>query len=313
MISELLSRRAVLQSLATCTGVLPALVRSAAATEAPRIRTCLNTAVLRGHRLPLERVVAIAARAGYDAIEPWLDELHRALRNGRTPQQLRRLFADHGLAVPSLIAFPRWLHEDPAVRREALQEAERTFELAAAVGAAAVAAPPAGVTRGPRIPLATIARRYAHLVRLARKHGVAALLELWGFSVNLGRLADLAYVLIESGEPDAAPLLDVYHLYRGGSDLLAVRHLNAARLPLIHINDYPAQPPREQLTDGHRIYPGDGAAPLTELLRTLYQGGFRGYLSVELFNRTYWQQPPEDVARTARLKSVAVAERALAG
>ena len=307
--SEQLTRRSMLRTVAAATVLPVGHVRN----PRPKIRTCLNSAVLRGHRLPLHRVVAIAEQAGYDAVEPWLDELQRAIAAGSTPERLRRLFLDHGLAVPSIIAFPRWLSPDPSVRRKALDDARRLFELAAAIGARAVAAPPAGATRGEKIPLDTVTERYVELLRLGRGYGVRVLLELWGFSANLSKLSDIAYVLVASGEADAAPLLDVYHLYRGGSDLLGIRHLNTARFPVVHINDYPAHPSRQDLTDAHRVYPGDGAAPLTEFLRVLYGGGFDGYLSVELFNRTYWKQPPEQVARTAQRKTVAAVERALAG
>ena len=34
------------------------------------------------------------------------------------------------------------------------------------------------------------------------------------------------------------------------------------------------------------------------ILRTLAKGGFSGTLSLELFNRTYWQQDAHTVART---------------
>ena len=54
------------------------------------------------------------------------------------------------------------------------------------------------------------------------------------------------------------------------------------------MNDYPADPPRETITDGSRIYPGDGVAP--SALHDLHDIGFRGVLSLELFNRDYWKQ-----------------------
>ena len=61
------------------------------------------------------------------------------------------------------------------------------------------------------------------------------------------------------------------------------------------------------LRDEHRIYPGDGIAPLTDLLRDLRAIGFRGMLSLELFNREYWKQDPLEVAKTGLAKMKAVA------
>ena len=64
------------------------------------------------------------------------------------------------------------------------------------------------------------------------------------------------------------------------------------------MNDYPADPPREKINDAARVYPGDGVAPITEILRTVLANGFQGALSLELFNRDYWKQDPEVVLRT---------------
>ena len=40
-------------------------------------------------------------------------------------------------------------------------------------------------------------------------------------------------------------------------------------IEIFHINDYPGTKAREKQVDADRIYPGDGVAPLTEVLTTL--------------------------------------------
>ena len=65
-----------------------------------------------------------------------------------------------------------------------------------------------------------------------------------------------------------------------------------------HIKDYPGDPPRATINDKHRVYPGDGVAPMTEILKMLHDGGYRGALSLELFNESYWKQDAFEVART---------------
>ena len=101
-------------------------------------------------------------------------------------------------------------------------------------------------------------------------------LELWGFSRTLSRLGECAMVAIETGHPRACILADVYHLYKGGSGFGSVHLLSADALHVVHMNDYPAQPPRDTITDAQRVYPGDGVAPLRALLRDLRRIGFRG-------------------------------------
>ncbi len=61
---------------------------------------------------------------------------------------------------------------------------------------------------------------------------------------------------------------------------------------VFHFNDYPADPPRQQATDADRVYPGDGVAPLDQLLRDLAGNGFRVTLSLELFNRKLLEPGP---------------------
>ena len=116
------------------------------------------------------------------------------------------------------------------------------------------------------------------------------MVEVWGYSQLLNRLGQAEFVAIESGHPNACILADVYHLYRGGSDYGGIRLLGKNSMHVMHVNDFPSEPPREKLNDGHRVYPGDGVAPLDTIFRDLYRIGFRGALSLELFNQTYYKQ-----------------------
>jgi sugar phosphate isomerase/epimerase len=116
---------------------------------------------------------------------------------------------------------------------------------------------------------------------------------------------------IESGHPQACILADVYHLHKGGSGFGGLRLLNSVAMHVFHMNDYPANPPRAEITDAHRVYPGDGVAPLRQMIRDLHHIGFRGVLSLELFNRDYWKQDALTVARTGLQKTRDVVRQAL--
>ena len=73
-------------------------------------------------------------------------------------------------------------------------------------------------------------------------------------------------------------------------------------MQVFHVNDYPKDPPRETIRDEHRVYPGDGIAPMKQILSTFLSVGATPVLSLELFNRTYWKQDPLQVARTGLQK-----------
>ena len=68
-------------------------------------------------------------------------------------------------------------------------------------------------------------------------------------------------VCVEASHPKACLLPDVYHIFKGGSDFGGLALLDDNAIQVFHMNDYPAEPAREQMKDAHRVYPGDGVAP----------------------------------------------------
>jgi sugar phosphate isomerase/epimerase len=137
-------------------------------------------------------------------------------------------------------------------------------------------------------------------------------LELWGFSKNLNRLGECVCVAIETGHPNACVLADVFHLHKGGSNIEGVRLLGPETIQVLHMNDYPSDPPREKIDDSFRVYPGDGTAPIVDLLRLLRNSGGEKILSLETFNRGYWGQDPLEVVKTGLAKMKAVLKKATA-
>jgi sugar phosphate isomerase/epimerase len=307
--SSALSRREWLA--AAPAGVAVGLGGSAEAAEPPKqaFQYCFNTSTVRGKKLPLVEVVEITARAGYGAIEPWIDELEKLVQDGGSLKDLDKRLRDHGLVVADAIAFPEWIVDDDSRRKKGLENARRAMDLVRQIGGRRIAAPPAGATDKADLNLRKAAERYRTLLNLGDSMGVIPQVEVWGFSKALGRLGEAVQVAIESGHPRACVLADVFHLYKGGSGYEGMRLLSAEALQVVHMNDYPAEPPRATITDAYRVYPGDGIAPMKPMLRQLRHIGFSGYLSLELFNPTYYQQDALEVARTGLAKMRAVAER----
>jgi 2-keto-myo-inositol isomerase len=273
----------------------------------------LNTSTIRGAKLPLSQEVKIATEAGFTGIEPWIEEIEQHVTGGGSLTDLRRQIADSGLQVVGAVGFAEWIIDHDQQRAAGLERMKHDMDLVSQIGGRFIAAPPIGaqLAEHPKPSLDQAARRYAAILDLGFKMGVTPILELWGFSHYLNRLSEVAHVAIAAGDPQACLLLDSYHLYKGGSDFESLRLLNGAALPVFHINDYPSDPPREQIDDSYRVYPGDGVAPLVKVLRTFREIGFKGFLSVELFNPQYWSEPPLEVATKCVRKTKAVIERAM--
>ena len=272
----------------------------------PPFRYCLNTATIRGHKLGVVKEIEVAAQAGYEGIELWMDALGEYVKNGGSLPDLKKRISDSGLTVEGAIGFPEWIVDDEARRAKGMERAKAEMGMVAQIGGLRFAAPPAGATDLPKLELMKAAERYRALLEAGEQLGVVPELEVWGFSKNLGHLSECVAVAMETGHRNACVLPDVFHLYKGGSDLHGIRLLGPAAIQVFHLNDYPADPPREKVDDSYRMYPGDGVAPLPELLQTLRRTGGQKVLSLELFNRTYWSQDPLSVAKTGLAKMKAV-------
>jgi sugar phosphate isomerase/epimerase len=265
-------------------------------------RYCFNTSTIRGQKLSLVEEIDIVAKAGYQGIEPWINEIEAYVEKGGSLPDLKKRLSDVGLTVESAIGFAEWIVDDDARRAKGLEQARRDMDLVQQIGGKRIAAPAAGATDVENIDYLKVAERYRALLAIGDHIGVVPQVEVWGFSKTLTRLGQAVMVAIESHHPEACVLPDVYHLYKGGSDFTGLQLLNGAAVHVFHMNDYPASPPRSAIGDKDRVYPGDGIAPLADIFTTLRAIDFDGYLSIELFNPTYWQQDPHEVARTAMAK-----------
>lgn len=306
-----LSRRSMLAGCGAAMGAGQTVLAASPppVADAPPFRFCLNMATLRGYKLPVPRQVEVAAAAGYSGIEPWIGDLQQYAAGGGSLDDLRKQIADAGLTVESAIGFTPWLIDDDAQRRQGMEQFQRDMELLARIGGRRIAAAPAGAYATAGIDLRKIGERYRALLELGRRVGVVPQLEIWGGSKTLGRVADAAFVAVEAGHPDACLLLDIFHMYKGGSEFASLRLFSGAAMHVLHVNDYPADPPREKITDADRVFPGDGVAPIATILRDLRTGGFRGALSLELFNPRYWKQEPLATARTGLAKMQAAVRK----
>lgn len=312
-----LSRRAVLAGAA---GSLAVSADVRADAPKPSFGFCLNTSTVRdkdGKSRPITELIDVAAKAGYDAFEPWVSEIDAYLKGGGTLKELRKRVADAGLKTADLIGFAEWIVEDADRRKKGLEQAKRDMDWAAELGCPRIAAPPVGATGGaskrddpkftqPIIDLVAAADRYRALLDLGAKMGVTPVAEVWGFSKTMRRLGEALLVAIECGDSRGCVLPDVYHLYKGGSDFAGLPLLSASAIGIFHVNDYP-KIDRDKINDADRVYPGDGVAPLKEVFAALRKMNYTGFVSLELFNRDYWKQDPHAVAKTGLAKMKAVA------
>lgn len=295
-----MNRREALQTATAATALTlagPLTMAQGKKKTAGKFKLCLNTSTIMGQKLGVEKYIDIATRAGYDCIELWIGDVKEYLAKGGSLKTLRKLLDDSKMPVVDAIGFAPWMVDNDEERKAGFKQMREEMQMMAELGCPRIAAPSFGVKQDETPDLFRVGERFAALVALGRETGVTPLLEFWGASrfYHLGQVLMAAAV---ANDPGVRILADVYHLHRGGSGFEGMKMLDGSLIEVFHMNDYPDTIPREKLEDKDRIYPGDGVAPLAQVLNDLKNMKGPKILSLELFNREYWSQDPLTVAKT---------------
>ena len=78
--------------------------------------------------------------------------------------------------------------------------------------------------------------------------------------------------------------------------------LSADQVDVAHFDDCPADVPREEQFDEHRVLPGEGIFDLSRYLHVLQQMGYDRFLLFELFRQDLWYRDPVEVAAEGMAK-----------
>lgn len=255
-------------------------------------RFCLNTSTIKP--VPLLEKVRLVAQAGYQGIEPWINDVYEYVGRGGEVRDLTRAVADHGLAVPCAIALRGWgdaVGEDYPVM---LDECRRRMELAARLGSPLIVATP------PRVPAAIelIAQRYGDLLEIGRQAGVRPVMEYISVFKSVHRLDQAWWIVQRQQHPDACLIADAFHTWNSNSDPELLTQVPPSKLVHYHIDDAPGTKPAGAQLDSDRVMPGDGVIDIPAEVRRLKQIGYSGWISLELFNRDLWAKNPADLLKS---------------
>lgn len=274
-------------------------------------RISLNTSTLLHYELDVDVQIDLVADAGFDGIELWMRNIKTYLEKGGNTADLKNKLQARGLILENIIGFSKWCSDDSEERKKAIDQLREEMHITAGLGGAYIAAPVQGISSLDRTKYDAYAERYEAILKLGDETGVIPIMELWGMGA-LNKVADCAQIAIATGHPKATILLDFYHVYRGGNDWDTIDILNGKKLPVIHMNDYPATPSYDQLKDSDRVLPGEGVCPFDMVIPKLYNAGFRGGFSVELFNKGYWEtMDPKTLLRHSFEKTHHTVQKAL--
>lgn len=267
-----------------------------------KISYCLNVSTIRGQNVGFLQEFDLTSRAGYSGIEIWIDPLQQYVSEGGSLKDLAKRCNDLGLTIENAIGFAPWIVDDDSARAKGVEQLKREMGMLAQAGCFRIAAPPMGAHQQPGLNLDKAAERYRHILEIGTTEGVMPQLEFWGASPNLHNLAQSLYIAAAANHAGARLLSDVYHMYRGGSGVESLKLVAPGIIEIFHFNDYPATPVREKLNDSDRVFPGDGIAPIRDIIREMVRKDSPVVFSLELFNKKYWSLDAFEAAKTGLQK-----------
>jgi sugar phosphate isomerase/epimerase len=169
--------------------------------------------------------------------------------------------------------------------------------------AEALEAPTINVTHflGKPVEPQVMAGAIAALAARAKHHGLALSLEFMP-GTSLATLASSARIVELAGAANVGLMVDIWHLLRAGGDAADIRLLPPGSVRGVQLNDRRAdatEPPRGEVSS--RSLPGEGDAPLAELMQAILDNTPDVSIEVEVFSPELAALPPiaagERVAR----------------
>ncbi|MFI5321478.1 MAG: sugar phosphate isomerase/epimerase family protein [Myxococcota bacterium] len=235
-----------------------------------------------------------AVAGGFSAITLYPTHVRRARAAGLSFADLRARLRDSGLALADLDPLLNWMPGDDFPNELNATEAEH-YEIAEALGARSL-----NVAQAfrPSVDLDEAAEALAGVCDRAWEHGLLVTLEYLPWA-GIPDAATALAIVERSGRPNASLMIDSWHTYRGPTTEAQLRALPGARIGSVQINDAPAQPVGDLVseTTTARLLPGEGAIPLTRWLRLLDAAGSKAPIGVEVFSRALDALPPAETGR----------------
>ena len=234
-----------------------------------------------------------AAAARFDGVEIFENDL---VYFDGSPRQVRQRAADLGLDI---LLFQPFRDFEGAPRDRLarnLDRAERKFDLMGELGAPAVlvCSNVAADAIGDEAVLVDDLRQLAErAARRGLKVGFEAL--AWGRHVRSWHQA--WRIVQQVDHPSLGLILDSFHTLSLKDDLTGLDQIPPDRITFVQIADAPLMAMDVLEWSRHyRCFPGQGAFDLAAFLAPIVAGGYRGPLSLEIFNDGFRAAPPRPTA-----------------
>ncbi|MEU1802351.1 TIM barrel protein [Streptomyces sp. NPDC019937] len=263
-------------------------------------RTAVATVCLSG---TLDDKLTAAADAGFAGVEIFEPDL---VASPLAPAAIRARCADLGLSIDLYQPFRDLDSTSPDRFAANLARLERKLEVMRRLGADTLlvcssvspdAVPDPDLLAG---QLHTAAGR-------AADHGIRIAYEALAWGAHIDTYEASLDVVERAGHPALGLCLDSFHILSRGSDPAGIRDIPAEKLFFLQLADAPhLDMDVLQWSRHHRLFPGQGAWDLPAFLSHVLAAGYRGPLSLEVFNDVFRQADPGRTAIDAHRSLLAL-------
>ncbi len=263
-----------------------------AAAKPGSYKLAINQATMM--KTPMESFLQNIGAAGFQGVELRRDETFEYLKN-HSVQELKKALDAAKLKVVTWNAIELFSLCDESAFKGMCDYTERLMKIGNQIGCDTIIAVPSFLDQS-KFPkdktMEKTIERLQILRALAKKYTFRMGFEPLGFPNNSIRTIEQTMAVLEGAEKDNLPksglIIDTFHFFLAEQKATDLLKIPLDRLWLIHIDDC-VQKPLDKLQDGDRVWLGEGFFDLKGVMASLKKMKYTGYISLELFNPTYWK------------------------
>jgi len=243
----------------------------------------------------------VSKKAGFEYLELRDNKLETLLKDKSLPE-IRDILQHIGIQPLAMNSLERATLRDRAGFQEVKNRAEKLCQYSSALNCPILIVVPTFLNDLTGKPDRQTIKQDACLVleeleKIARSHEVKIAFEFLGFAnTSVNSLSFANEIVSELNNPNIGLTIDTFHFFLSGEPLSVLDQIPPERIFLVHITDA-ENVSKETIQDKHRTVPGNGVLPLKDFVRKVQAIGYQGVYSIELFNPTYWEWDPEEVAK----------------
>jgi 4-hydroxyphenylpyruvate dioxygenase len=235
-----------------------------------------------------------AAAAGFDGVEIFENDL---LTFEGTPADVRKAARDLGLEITIFQPFRDFEAMPEPQRARNMDRAERKFDVMQALGTDLVLVcsntQPHSIDDDARA-----AADLREMAERAAKRGLRVGFEALAWGQNVRRWSHAWKIVQQADHPALGLILDSFHTLSLGDDPSGIAQVPGERIFFVQLADAPKLTMDVLSWSRHfRNFPGQGDLPVEDFTRAVVASGYRGPLSLEIFNDDFRTLPARTNAR----------------